>query len=78
MPEEGNIIQAYHVTTEKLKTDHDTWYLDTAATHHLTYQRYYLEDYQVLSNKLQVILSRTRLNTYRESIAKRTRKRERK
>ena len=38
-----------------MKTDYDTWYLDTGATHHLTYRRDWLEDYQVLSNQLQVI-----------------------
>ena len=55
MLEEGNIIQAYHVTLEEFKTDYDTWYLDIGATHHLTYRRDWLEDYQVLSNQLQVI-----------------------
>ena len=50
--EEGNIIQAYHVTTEELKIDYDTWFLDIGATHHLTYRRDWLEDYQVLSNQL--------------------------
>ena len=55
MPEEGNIIQAYHIIAEESKTDYDTWYLDTGVTHHLTYRRDWLDDYQVLSNQLQVI-----------------------
>ena len=39
IPEDDNILQAYHVTTEETKTEHDTWYLDTRATHHLTYRK---------------------------------------
>ena len=38
-----------------MKVDYDTRYLDTSATHHLTYRRDWLEDYRVLSNQLQVI-----------------------
>ena len=53
--EDDNVLQAYHVTAKEAKTEHDTWYLDTGATHHLTYQKDWLNCYdQVLSNPLSV------------------------
>ena len=52
--EDDNILQAYHVTAEETKTEHDTWYLDTGATHHLTYRKDWLNFYQILSNPLSV------------------------
>ena len=39
IPEDDNILQAYHVSVEETKTKHDTWYLDTGATHHLIYRK---------------------------------------
>ena len=54
IPEDDNILQAYHVTTEETKTEHDTWYLDTSATHHLTYRKDWLNCYKILSNPLSV------------------------
>ena len=50
-------IQAYCINSDGggKKRDHDTWFLNTGATHHLTYQKDCLEYYQELSTPLRVV-----------------------
>ena len=50
-------IQEYHINIDGggKKQDHDTWFLDTGATHHLAYWKDWLEDYQELSTPLRVV-----------------------
>ena len=54
IPEDDNILQTYHLTTEETKIGHDTWYVDTSATHHFTYRKDWWNCYRVLSNPLLV------------------------
>ena len=50
-------IQAYHINTNGggNKRDHDTWFLDTGATHHPTYKKDWVEQYQDLSTPLRFV-----------------------
>ena len=50
-------IQVYHINHDGggKKRDHYTWFLDIGATHHLTYRKDWLKDYQELSTPLRVV-----------------------
>ena len=51
-------IQAYRINIDGggEKRDHDIWFLDTGATHHLTYRKDWLEDYQELSTEKAIFV----------------------
>ena len=50
-------IRAYHINIDGggKKQDHDTSIVDTGATHHLTYWKDWLDEYQELSTPLTVV-----------------------
>ena len=54
--DEEEYIQAYNANTfeENQNEEGSTWFLDTGATHHLTYRKDWLENYQELSTPLKV------------------------
>ena len=54
--DEEEYIQAYNANTfeENQNEEGSTWFLDIGATHHLTYRKDWLENYQELSTPLKV------------------------
>lgn len=42
--------------TTQFRADRDVWYLDTGATHHMTFQRNWLTNYRPLRHKILVEL----------------------
>ena len=53
-PDEEEYIQAYNANTFEENEDDSTWFLDTGATHHLTYRKDWLDNYQELPIPLKV------------------------
>lgn len=54
--DEADTMQLFNVTIYTRQHEDDEWYFDTGATHHMTFKKNWLTDYQHLNHPLEVRL----------------------